>query len=77
MIEAGAIERAEGGGGSGWLINHLPTILWHRRIYVIIPAVLLFVATGGVTAYFMPVLLGTPLAGQMSFTDYTWLASWR
>ena len=25
-----------------WLINHLPTILWHRRIYVIIPAVLLF-----------------------------------
>ena len=55
MIEPGAIERSESGGGSGWLINHLPTILWHRRIYVIIPAVLLFVA-GLVTAYSLPTL---------------------
>ena len=54
MIETGAIERAEG-GGSGWLINHLPTILWHRRYYVIIPAVLLFVA-GLLTAYSLPTM---------------------
>ena len=53
MIEAGAIERSEGSGG--WLINHLPTILWHRRLYVIIPAVLLFVA-GLATAYSLPTL---------------------
>ena len=43
------------GGGGGWLINHLPTILWHRRLYVIIPAVLLFVA-GLATAYSLPTL---------------------
>lgn len=55
MIESGAIERSESGGGSGWLINHLPTILWHRRIYIIIPAVLLLVA-GLVTAYSLPTL---------------------
>jgi polysaccharide biosynthesis transport protein len=54
MIEAGTIERAEG-GGSGWLINHLPTILWHRRLYVFVPAVLLF-AAGLATAYSLPTL---------------------
>lgn len=53
MIEPAAIERSDGGGA--WLINHLPTILWHRRLYVIIPAVLLFVA-GVVTAYSLPTL---------------------
>ena len=53
MIEPAAIERSDGGGA--WLINHLPTILWHRRLYVIIPAVLLFVA-GLVTAYSLPTL---------------------
>jgi uncharacterized protein involved in exopolysaccharide biosynthesis len=53
MMEPTAIERSEGGGA--WLINHLPTILWHRRLYVIIPAVLLFVA-GLVTAYSLPTL---------------------
>ena len=51
----GTIERAETGGGGGWLINHMPTILWHRRLYVIIPAVLLF-AVGLVTAYTLPTL---------------------
>ena len=56
MNEIGAIERAEtGGGGGGWLINHMPTILWHRRLYVIIPAVLIF-AVGLVTAYTLPTL---------------------
>jgi uncharacterized protein involved in exopolysaccharide biosynthesis len=53
MMEPATIERSEGSGA--WLINHLPTILWHRRLYVIIPAVLLFVA-GLVTAYSLPTL---------------------
>ena len=51
----GTIERAETGGGGAWLINHMPTILWHRRLYVIIPAVLIF-AVGLVTAYTLPTL---------------------
>ena len=55
MTEQTAIERADSGGGGAWLINHLPTILWHRRYYVIIPAVLLFVA-GIVTAYSLPTM---------------------
>ena len=56
MTEQIAIERADSGGGGGaWLINHLPAILWHRRYYVIIPAVLLFVA-GVVTAYSLPTM---------------------
>ena len=54
MMEPGTIDRAEGGGG-GWLINHLPAILWHRRYYVIIPAVILFLA-GVVTAFALPTL---------------------
>jgi len=48
------IEKPEGGGG-GWLINHLPAIFWHRRYYVIIPAVLIFVAAV-ITAYTLPTL---------------------
>jgi uncharacterized protein involved in exopolysaccharide biosynthesis len=55
MNELGSIERAETGGGGAWLINHMPTILWHRRLYVIIPAVLLF-AIGLITAYTLPTL---------------------
>ena len=56
MNETGTIERSEtGGGGGAWLINHMPTILWHRRLYVIIPAVLLF-AVGLITAYTLPTL---------------------
>lgn len=55
MNEIGTIERAETGGGGAWLINHMPTILWHRRLYVIIPAVLVF-AVGLVTAYTLPTL---------------------
>lgn len=54
MMESGTIERADS-GGSAWLINHLPAILWHRRYYVIIPAVLLFIA-GVVTAYSLPTM---------------------
>ena len=53
MIEPEAIERSESGGG--WLINHLPTILWHRRIYVIVSFVLLFLV-GLITAYTLPTM---------------------
>ena len=56
MMEPSNIEKSEGGGGGGvWLINHLPSILWHRRLYVIIPAALLFLV-GIVTAYTLPTL---------------------
>jgi polysaccharide biosynthesis transport protein len=54
MIES-AIDRSAGGGGGGWLINHLPTILWHRRLYVIVSFVTLFLA-GLITAYSLPTL---------------------
>jgi uncharacterized protein involved in exopolysaccharide biosynthesis len=55
MIEPDGIERAESGGGGGWLINHLPTILWHRRIYVIVSFVVLFLV-GLITAYTLPTI---------------------
>jgi protein tyrosine kinase modulator len=54
MMETTTIERAESGGGA-WLINHLPTILWHRRLYVIISFVVLFLA-GLITAFTLPTL---------------------
>ncbi|NUR44846.1 MAG: lipopolysaccharide biosynthesis protein [Sphingomonas sp.] len=41
MIEP-TIERSESTGGGAWLINHLPTIIWHRRLYVIVSFVVLF-----------------------------------
>lgn len=54
MIEP-AIDRSMGGGGGAWLFNHLPTILWHRRLYVIVSFVVLFLA-GVITAYMLPTL---------------------
>lgn len=44
-----------GGGGSGWLLNHLPAILWQRRYWIIIPTVALFLA-GATAAFFLPTL---------------------
>jgi uncharacterized protein involved in exopolysaccharide biosynthesis len=55
MIEGQSIERMEGGAGIGWMLNHLPVILWQRRIYVIAAFVVLFLA-GIVTAYSLPTL---------------------
>ena len=54
MIEP-AIERNESAGGGAWLINHLPTIIWHRRLYVIVSFVVLFLV-GLITAYTLPTL---------------------
>src|SRR3982751_4982619 len=33
MIEAQELERSD--AGFGWIINHLPTILWQRKYYVL------------------------------------------
>ena len=33
MMEAHEFERSE--AGFGWIINHLPTILWQRKYYVL------------------------------------------
>lgn len=54
MIEP-AIDRSASGGSGAWLINHLPTILWHRRLYVIVSFVVLFLV-GVITAYALPTL---------------------
>ena len=37
------------------MINHLPTILWHRRLYVIVSFVILFLV-GLITAYTLPTI---------------------
>ena len=55
MMEPDGIERSDSGGGGGWLINHLPTILWHRRLYVIASFILLFLV-GLITAYTLPTM---------------------
>ena len=55
MMEPDGIERSDTGGGGGWLINHLPTILWHRRLYVIVSFVILFMV-GLITAYTLPTI---------------------
>ena len=56
MIEPDGIEPSpSSAGGGAWLINHLPTILWHRRLYMIISFVLLFLV-GVITAYTLPTI---------------------
>jgi uncharacterized protein involved in exopolysaccharide biosynthesis len=56
MIEPDGIERSESSAGGGaWLINHMPTILWHRRLYIIVSFVLLFLV-GVITAYTLPTI---------------------
>ena len=53
MIEAHNFESRD--AGFGWMINHLPTIVWQRRYYVIaVFAAFLIVAT--VAAYALPTL---------------------
>ena len=53
MIESQNFERTE--AGFGWIINHLPTIMWQRRYYVIaVFAAFLFVSV--VAAFALPTL---------------------
>lgn len=44
-----------GGSGSGWFINHLPSILWQRR-YLIIAVTALLSFAGIATAYLLPTI---------------------
>lgn len=49
-------ERAEvGSGGFGWFFNHLPTILWQRKLFAIIPFVVLTVAAI-IAAFMLPTI---------------------
>ncbi len=43
------------GAGFGWVINHLPTILWQRRWYIIL-TFLLFLVAATVAAFALPTL---------------------
>ena len=43
------------GAGGSWLLNHIPTILWQRRWWVIGSTLLLFIA-GVVAAYMLPTI---------------------
>src|SRR5207248_5149906 len=53
MMEAQEFER--GDAGFGWIINHLPTILWQRKYYVLgLFAVLALAAI--IAAYSLPTL---------------------
>lgn len=44
-----------GNAGNGWLVNHLPSILWQRRYYVAIPFILISLAAV-VAAFSLPTL---------------------
>lgn len=52
MIEA---QDNQQGAGFGWVINHLPTILWQRRWYIII-TFLLFSIIATIAAFSLPTL---------------------
>ena len=46
---------ADGGSGLMWIFNHLPSILWQRRILVL-ATFAIFVAAGVIAAYALPTL---------------------
>ncbi|MEP7316427.1 MAG: Wzz/FepE/Etk N-terminal domain-containing protein [Sphingomicrobium sp.] len=52
MIEA---QDNQQGAGFGWVINHLPTILWQRRLYIIITFLVLFIGST-IAAFSLPTL---------------------
>jgi uncharacterized protein involved in exopolysaccharide biosynthesis len=49
------VETGQGGGGIGWFFNHLPTIMWQRRNWVIWPFVAITLAAT-VAAFALPTL---------------------
>src|SRR5579884_482773 len=53
MIEAQNFETRD--AGFGWMINHMPTILWHRRYYAI-AVFAAFLIVSAVAAYTLPTL---------------------
>ncbi len=53
MMESHEFERPE--AGFGWIVNHLPTILWQRRLYVIVTFVV-FLLIASVAAFVLPTL---------------------
>lgn len=52
MIEA---QDNQQGPGFGWVINHLPTILWQRRLYIVI-TFLVFLIGATIAAFALPTL---------------------
>ena len=52
MIEA---QDHQQGAGFGWVINHLPTILWQRKLYIIVTFLLILVAAT-IAAFALPTL---------------------
>ena len=49
--------------------------LWQRGNRVLAAGLML--GSGGLFAYFYPILTAAPLAGEQSFLRWAWLASWR
>jgi succinoglycan biosynthesis transport protein ExoP len=51
MIEADSIDSS--GSSPGWMLNHLPVILWERRYYVL-ACLLTFLVIGSIAAFALP-----------------------
>ena len=49
------VEDAPSGAGFGWMFNHLPTILWQRRWYMIIPFLVLLIGAT-IAAFALPTM---------------------
>lgn len=68
MVSDQTFERPEGGGGIGWMFNHMPTILWQRRMLVVTTFVLIFAASV-IAAYSLPTLYRSSAALLVESSD--------